>query len=68
MSRRITLRVYGAVTDATECKLLLARWQCLHPDDPYNGMWIDPRTGNQFTISQAAAILAYRQEPRFDFR
>lgn len=68
MSRVRTLNSKSTVNDATKKNLILAGWTCEDYDDWYNSMWVDPRSGQWYAVSQAAAILADRQTPRYDFR
>lgn len=58
---------FGAVTDKTPDKLLQAGWR-LYGNNFFTGLWVDPRTGEGYAISQAEAIRLDRSTPKYRFK
>lgn len=65
--RTRTLSTFGVVTDRTPTDLASWGWKLLG-SDPWLGLWVDPRTGIRWAISQAEAIRRDRLTPRYAFR
>jgi hypothetical protein len=59
------LNTRGVVTDRTITDLILAGWKTTvePPQNGYNALWYDLRTGVGWAINQAAAILKQRTSP-----
>ncbi len=60
------LNTKGVVTDMTPNDLITSGWSSQNISS-YEGLWIDPRTGRTYTITEAAAIRLDRLTPRYQF-
>ena len=67
MKTRVIDLNYGAVTDATPERLFQAGWRLEKGQDPIQGLWNDPRTGQWYAITQAEAIRLDRATRRYAF-